>query len=274
MKIHLSLLIFSLGVVPLFPVQAQKKANTKIDVGKIKTVPLKNQTTASVVRKVGEVIKFTIWAEGLPKPKYSNMMNDTSPYKPFGTLTLGGDTYWNYPKPPREYAASWVAGGNLVHNAGERIKISEDTAHTNGRNFEISVTYEEMSNFKLLLDLRNLMVDGSAGNNAPPERVKELAEQNNRNYANPPLMGHFDLSLNLEKKGDFVWVWSNGDRLGSKLHLTLKRVGYMYKSNAPQVGPVIKKPDLPGRIPGPGPVSKVTKPVVIRPSVKQKIQVR
>jgi hypothetical protein len=87
-------------------------------------------------------------------------------------------------------------------------------------------------------------------------------------------MGRYERSLDLSKlkKGDYVWAWSDGKREGSKLHWSIEHVSYLYTVDYPRLDPGIKKPKITDRIPQPGPVSKITKPQVVQPSVKQRLQ--
>ena len=164
----------------------------------------------------------------------------------------------------------------LDHAAGQRIEISSDSAHNRGENFlaEIGFNETQWRSFKVLLTL----YDFPATHLVPPDMTRQQADEvhrkNDYDYANPPLMGRFEQSFDLSKmnKGDYVWVWSDGKREGSKLHLRIEHVGYLYAVDYTRLDPAIKKPEIPAHVPGPGPVSKITRSRIGQPPVKQGTQ--
>ncbi len=90
--------------------------------------------------------------------------------------------------------------------------------------------------------------------NTPPDR-------------NDDTFGDYGVDIDLSKlgksEGHYYWGWQgkdeSGNAVGSNLFVFAQHVGTIYGSTGRSpvhVGPVIKKPLIPGKIPDPGPIIK------------------
>ena len=248
--------------------QAKPKPSKKLDdVGKVK-VPVGDAANLVNRTRVGE--RYRLWLSFNPTdcndPQYPGKSNpyDDHAFECYGQLTLNGKTYWKIDK--KSGAASYAKVGHRDLPAplevnprlqGYRLNRPWQTSGSKGEPFEFesylaspkaSIVHLSLK----LYDLDNPIFYDDGPYNTPPDR-------------NDDTFGDYKIDLDLLKMGEghFYWFWQgedeSGNAVGSNLFLFVEHVGSIYDSSGKkplEVGPVIEKPRLPGKIPGPGPLIK------------------
>jgi len=238
----------SLGTVLAVGASAQAKpiesSRVKISDQKVILKPdikVTNQTNSP--KKIGATFRLKMWVNPMgTNDRDATQDNPANVMENYGKLQINGETYWEVKR------ADAYKGENAIVSTFQYqgvLPITDDRKHNGGRSFDFTLyNSDKASERKLAVSLR-LYDSDSRGNDA----------------SNDDTWGSFDYTFDPLKTGggDWYWVWDSGNGQSSRFNVKIEKIEDIYESNSPtkpHVGPLIEKPLVPGKIPGPGPVIK------------------